>query len=131
MRGFAILGVLGAIVACATLRQTGDPCGAGDARCVDEKTAFACRGKKVVAFDCNGPAHCSARADKTVLCDQSAGALPGTPCFDAYAGRAQCGAEAGAYLVCADGTWQPRTCEAGAVCRDDGAGVTCVATEGG
>lgn len=114
-----VLGVSGCAIPAAGTR-----CEAGVAYCSSKTAALACRGGVLAQYACSGPKGCSLGSGRAVLCDQSSGASDSAPCFPEYEGRAECGADAGVYLVCSKGAWAGVACVKGTACHDDG-GVVC------
>lgn len=103
----------------------GDLCHAGDAFCSGTTQALVCTAGVLKPFGCHGPKGCTVTDSRAVLCDQSAGALPGDICFPQYEGKGQCTALPGAYLQCLHGAWVENLCPPGKFCVDGGGSMTC------
>lgn len=107
----------------ACVHHVGDVCLDGDAFCTTPVASLACRGGKLVLFDCGGLKGCTEDTQRNVLCDQSDKAMPGTSCFTDYEGKGQC---AGTLLLkCSGGSWVQVLCPQGTTCVKDGTTMVC------
>jgi len=118
---FALLGA-----SCVALR-VGGSCEEGQATCEGAQTALACRAGRVESFPCTGPLGCRVDESRAVTCDQSEGALPGTPCLEAYEGAGHCApAPAVGRVQCVGGVWVERPCPPDSACQDVEGAVSCI-----
>lgn len=134
MKGWAAFIVIGALVwmafihflGCAT-PNAGASCPTSNASyCLDGGVNRVCVGNALVDYQCNGPRHCQVASDRTVTCDQTAGATPGTPCLvQQYAGQAECSVDGLSELACLSGTWTQLACPQGQKCTAGDGGVGC------
>lgn len=123
MRALILLSLI-SLLACA--HRTGDVCAEGDAFCGPPdapKTALVCKDGKLARYECLGPKGCAKDETRTILCDQSSGALVGQPCFPAYEKMGQC--SGAALLQCSGGTWAQVACPSGKTCSSAGGFVAC------
>jgi len=116
--------LLFAFAACAT-PKVGATCMAGDSWCQDPKTNLVCRAGIVASYSCTGPKGCAEDSQRKVNCDQSTGAIPAGLCLPELDGRAQCSADANAYIFCTGGTWREVACPASTKCQDGDLGIVC------
>ena len=118
--GFALAAMCGGCV-----HRVGDPCNTGDGYCQDNGTALTCQSGKLVPYACSGQKGCTKdTTTRQISCDQSAGAIAGTPCFPAFEGQRQCRLDKTGLLQCVQGTWTAAFCPVGLTCHDDGT-VSC------
>jgi len=125
MKVLALFSLL-SLVSCA-IPAAGTRCEAGAAYCISSTSALQCQNGVLVAFTCLGPKGCTkglaVPGGNPVLCDQSAGAVPGTPCAPEYEGHGRC-VTPSSLLVCTKGAWVQLACSTGTSCHEDG-GVAC------
>lgn len=125
MKTSALLSLL-SLFACA--HHIGDVCAEGDAFCGAPdapKTALVCKDGKLVSFNCPGPRACSMDASRSILCDQSSGAMAGDLCFPQYNGTGHCSSDSHGYLFCASGQWKEVLCPKDEACVNGLVGISC------
>lgn len=113
-----------ALAACAIIRPTpGDSCTTGQEACQTDGGVLVCQHGHYVTSHCGGPAGCHLDTNRTVECDQSAGAAPGEACLPLYAGKTECSGKD--YVACMEGTWMPQSCSGGTSCQASDGGIFC------